>query len=69
MGHYSHSDIKKAVKSAKKEGLKDYLYQEPHGKKRSHKKSYCSHKKSRSHKKSYCSHKKSRSHKKYVLFS
>ncbi|WP_035208211.1 CotG/ExsB N-terminal domain-containing protein, partial [Bacillus atrophaeus] len=52
MGHYSHSDIKKAVKSAKKEGLKDYLYQEPHGKKRSHKKSYCSHKKSRSHKKS-----------------
>ena len=37
MGHYSHSDIEEAVKSAKKEGLKDYLYQEPHGKKRSHK--------------------------------
>ncbi|MCY9378968.1 spore gernimation protein GerQ, partial [Bacillus inaquosorum] len=64
MGHYSHSDIKEAVKSAKKEGLKDYLYQEPHGKKRSRKKSYRSHKKSRSFKKSYCSHKKSRSFKK-----
>ncbi|MCY8533847.1 spore gernimation protein GerQ, partial [Bacillus vallismortis] len=62
MGHYSHSDIKEAVKSAKKEGLKDYLYQEPQGKKRSHKKSCGSHKKSRSHKKSYCSHKRSRSH-------
>ncbi|WP_415835905.1 CotG/ExsB N-terminal domain-containing protein, partial [Bacillus subtilis] len=48
MGHYSHSDIEEAVKSAKKEGLKDYLYQEPHGKKRSHKKSHRTHKKSRS---------------------
>ncbi|MCC9024209.1 CotG/ExsB N-terminal domain-containing protein, partial [Bacillus nakamurai] len=77
MGHYSHSDIKEAVRSAKNEGLKSYLYQEPrsrksskkklrrsHKRSRSHKKSFCSHKRSRSHKKSFCSHKRSRSHKK-----
>ncbi len=29
MGHYSHSDIEEAVKSASTEGLEDYLYQEP----------------------------------------
>ncbi|MEC3630960.1 CotG/ExsB N-terminal domain-containing protein, partial [Bacillus velezensis] len=43
MGHYSHSDIEEAVKSASTEGLEDYLYQEPKSSKK---------RKSRSHKKS-----------------
>lgn len=48
MGHYSHSDIEEAVKSASTEGLEDYLYQEP---KSSKKRKSRKHKKSRSHKK------------------
>ncbi|WJM61549.1 hypothetical protein QTN46_19270 [Bacillus amyloliquefaciens] len=69
MGHYSHSDIEEAVQSASTEGLKNYLYQEPHSKKsgkkrksRSQKKS-CRRKKKRTQKKPYRSHKKP-SHKK-----
>ncbi|WP_431307363.1 CotG/ExsB N-terminal domain-containing protein, partial [Bacillus velezensis] len=50
MGHYSHSDIEEAVKSASNEGLEDYLYQEPKSSKK---------RKSRSRKKSCRSHKKS----------
>ncbi|MHC8661122.1 CotG/ExsB N-terminal domain-containing protein [Bacillus sp. Bwzl_19] len=70
MGHYSHSDIEEAVQSASTEGLKNYLYQEPHSKKsgkkrksRSQKKSCRSHKRSRSQKKS-CRRKKKRTQKK-----